>query len=247
MEWVCFRVQKNGKRPVIKDFLKGEPPELVQAWVNEGGNWGVCTGEINGIIVVDCDNHKPNQTTGLENLLAYVERNKLDLPDTYEVSTASGGLHKYYILPAKYKGKRFHQQIKELPSVDFQTNGRYVVGANSLVDGNAYEVVDPNQSMAVAPEWLCDLYEREAFTHDPKKRRPNKTAQTLDFMVQGISEGGRNIWLAQLTGKLLATGADVTTVIKMVTVANEHFVTPPLPKDEVKTILKSMITKDKRG
>lgn len=242
----CFRVLKNAKRPVITDFLKGEPDNIISDWVNEGGNYGVLTGEVNNLVVIDCDNHKENQKTGWENLKEYMARHGVGLPDTFVVTTASGGKHIYFSIPEKYIGKRFHQQIKSIPFVDFQHNGRYVVGTNSVVDGNAYTVTH-DWNIAEAPEWIMDLYEREAAPANQKNRRPNKSAQVMNFMVAGCHEGGRNIWLTQLVGKLLATGAELKTVAHMTKIANDNFVQPPLSKDEVSTIFKSVVRKDKRG
>lgn len=242
----CFRVLKNAKRPLIKDFLKGESDETVQDWINQGGNYGVLTGEVNNIIVLDLDNHKVGQDTGLDNLNKYMLDNQVGLTPTYTVVTASGGLHLYYAIPEEFKGKRFHQNINKLPSIDFQHNGRYVVGANSVVDDNGYRI-ERDIPIVEAPEWVMKLYLNENSANGRKgNRTPNKTAQTLNFMVAGVSEGSRNQWIAQLTGKLLATGAELNTVAHMVKLANDNFVKPPLDQAELKQTFQSMVRKDKR-
>lgn len=239
----AFRVIKNGKQPLISDWRKGEPDEVVQEHVNNGGNWGLLTG-VNGLIVLDLDNHKPNQTTGSENLEEYLKKHNLELPPTYQVTTPSGGIHLYFQMPDEYQDKSFHQNINAIPSLDFQYKGRYVVGANSVVDGTAY-VVSNRSDMALLPEWLCKLYLKEDKKYN-YKRKPNKSAQVLNFMVAGVTEGGRNNWIAQLTGKLLATGADDATVARMVVLANKEFVNPPLDQAELKQTFQSVLKADQR-
>lgn len=239
----AFRVIKNGKRPLITDWRKGESDEIVQAHVDQGGNWGLLCG-IDGLIVIDCDNHKENQKTGSENLDEYVRKHNLDLPVTYTVVTPSGGIHLYYKMPEEYQDKLFHQNINALPSIDFQYKGRYVVGTNSTIDGVAY--VPTNRSdVTTLPEWLCKLYLKQEVKNQGK-RRPNKSAQVINFMTAGVTEGSRNNWIAQLTGKLLATGASDQAVAKMVMVANEKFVNPPLDPAELKQTFQSVLKADMR-
>lgn len=239
-----FRVKKNEKQPLITDWRKGEYDTIVQSWINEGGNIGVLTGDVSGILVVDCDNHKPNQLTGVEHLKQYTKDHEVELPETWSVSTPSGGLHLYYSIPEEWKGKSFHQQIKAIESVDFQHNGRYVVYAGSQIDGNLYQNVR-DVPIVPAPEWLLKLYHKPEVKHS-HRRKPNKSAQVINFMTNGVSEGGRNIWIAQLTGKLLATGATDEAVAKMVVLANKEFVKPPLDNAELKQTFQSVLRADKR-
>lgn len=240
-----FRVLKNGKRPLLTKFLEGEDESVVKEWVDDGGNYGVLTGDKHNLIVLDLDNHKENQATGYENLCTYMEKYELTLPETYTVLTPSGGIHYYFTIPDEFKGKKFSQNISQLSSVDFQHDGRYVVGTGSKINDNLYQLIT-DVPMEPAPEWLLSIFLRESTGYKNGERRPNKTAQTLNFMVTGVSEGGRNIWLTQLTGKLLATGAEVKTVAHMVKLANENFVNPPVDKKELQTIFKSVLAKEKR-
>lgn len=239
----AFRVIKNGKAPLIDGWRKGESDAIVQDHVNKGGNWGLLCG-VDGLIVIDLDNHKPNQKTGSENLNDYIKQHNLELPETYEVTTPSGGIHLYFRMPDEYLEKEFHQNHKAIPNLDFQYQKRYVVGANSVVDGSAY-VISKDIEVATLPEWLCKMYLKEDIKYN-YKRRPNKSAQVINFMTAGVTEGSRNNWIAQLTGKLLATGASDQAVAKMVMVANEKFVNPPLDPAELKQTFQSVLKADMR-
>lgn len=124
-----LRIKKNGKAPLVAGSFNGEDKAEVKKWVAEGGNYGILTGKISGIAVIDIDTH--NGVSGADNLKEFCEAYDIQLPDTKTVMTPSGGLHMYYKLPEKYNDVQFIQNHKELEGVDFQTHGRYVVGWGS--------------------------------------------------------------------------------------------------------------------
>lgn len=124
-----LRLKKNGKAPLVAGSFNGEDKAEVKKWVAEGGNYGILTGKISGIAVIDIDTH--NGVSGADNLKEFCEKYDIELPDTKTVMTPSGGLHLYYNLPEKYNDVQFIQNHKELEGVDFQTHGRYVVGWGS--------------------------------------------------------------------------------------------------------------------
>ena len=124
-----LRLKKNGKAPLVAGSFNGEDKAEVKKWVAEGGNYGILTGAISGIAVIDIDNH--NGVDGAKNLDNFCEAYGIDLPDTKTVMTPSGGMHLYFKLDESYNDVQFIQNHKELDGVDFQTHGRYVVGWGS--------------------------------------------------------------------------------------------------------------------
>lgn len=150
-----LRLKKNGKAPLVAGSFNGEDKGEVKKWVGDGGNYGILTGKLSGIAVIDIDTH--NGVSGADNLNEFCEKYDIELPDTKTVMTPSGGLHLYYKLPEKYNETQFIQNHKELEGVDFQTHGRYIVGWGSKL--MQYEHV--KNSLAPAPSNAINVKVKE--------------------------------------------------------------------------------------
>lgn len=144
-----LRLKKNGKAPFKAGSFDGEDKKVVSDWLKQGGNYGILTGAISGIAVIDIDNH--NGVDGAKNLDNFCEAYGIDLPDTKTVITPSGGMHLYFKLHESYNDVQFIQNHKELDGVDFQTHGRYVVGWGSQLPtyDHVHNSVDPVPDNAI--------------------------------------------------------------------------------------------------
>lgn len=225
-----LRIKKNGKAPLVAGAFNGEDENLVRDWIKEGGNWGYLTGSLNGVVVIDIDNH--NGVSGADNLKEFCEKYDIELPDTKTVMTPSGGLHLYYNLPEKYNDVQFIQNHKELEGVDFQTHGRYVVGWGSTIEGIKYEVID-NSPIADLPVKWFELFKDKTIHKKNKKRSRKWTANLLGDIIAGCDEGMRNNFLTQIIGKLFATGLEHEEVRVWSLYVNQISLNPPLPEEEV--------------
>lgn len=225
-----LRLKKNGKAPLVAGSFNGEDKAEVKKWVAEGGNYGILTGKISGIAVIDIDTH--NGVSGADNLKEFCEKYDIKLPDTKTVITPSGGLHLYYNLPEKYNDVQFIQNHKELEGVDFQTHGRYVVGWGSTIDGLKYQVIN-NQPIADIPLKWFDIFTDKTIQKKNKKRERKFTANLLGDIISGCDEGGRNNFLTQMIGKLFATGLEHEEVRVWALYVNQISLNPPLSEEEV--------------
>lgn len=225
-----LRLKKNGKAPLVAGSFNGEDKAEVKKWVAEGGNYGILTGKISGIAVIDIDTH--NGVSGADNLKEFCEKYDIELPDTKTVMTPSGGLHLYYNLPEKYNDVQFIQNHKDLEGVDFQTHGRYIVGWGSTIDGVKYEVID-NSEIAVLPVKWFDIFTDKTIQKKNKKRARKWTANLLGDIIAGCDEGGRNNFLTQIIGKLFATGLEDEEIRVWSLYVNQISLNPPLPEEEV--------------
>ncbi len=225
-----LRLKKNGKAPLVAGSFNGEDKAEVKKWVAEGGNYGILTGKLSGIAVIDIDTH--NGVSGADNLKEFCEKYDIELPDTKTVMTPSGGLHLYYNLPEKYNDVQFIQNHKELEGVDFQTHGRYVVGWGSQIDGVKYEVID-NSPIADLPTKWFDIFTDKTIQKKNKKRERKFTANLLGDIIAGCDEGGRNNFLTQIIGKLFATGLEHDEVRVWSLYVNQISLNPPLSEEEV--------------
>lgn len=225
-----LRIKKNSKAPLVAGAFNGEDENVVRDWIKEGGNWGYLTGSLSGVVVIDIDTH--NGISGADNLKEFCEKYDIDLSDTKTVMTPSGGLHMYYNLPEKYNDVQFIQNLKELKGVDFQTHGRYVVGWGSTIEGVKYAVID-NSPIADLPDKWFDIFTDKTIQKQNKKRSRKWTANLLGDIIAGCDEGMRNNFLAQIIGKLFATGLEHEEVRVWSLYVNQISLNPPLPEEEV--------------
>lgn len=225
-----LRLKKNGKAPFKAGSFDGEDKKVVSDWLKQGGNYGILTGAISGIAVIDIDTH--NGVSGADNLKEFCEKYDIELLDTKTVMTPSGGLHLYYKLPEKYNDVQFIQNHKELEGVDFQTHGRYVVGWGSTIEGVKYEVIS-NSPIADLPAKWFDIFTDKTIQKKNKKRERKFTANLLGDIIAGCDEGMRNNFLTQIIGKLFATGLEHEEVRVWSLYVNQISLNPPLSEEEV--------------
>lgn len=129
-----------------KGVYNAKPASECQASDFHAYNLGVACG--NGIIVVDIDPRNGGH-------LAWHELSRGQyLPDTWIVSTGSGGTHIYYRLPESMTIKS-----QSFRGIDIQSTGKYVVAPPSMHrDGIAYTWSDDSaDSIAQIPPWLVEL------------------------------------------------------------------------------------------
>lgn len=87
---------------------------------------------------------------------------------------------------------------------------------------------------------------------DPIKRdgilidRKNKLGDFLEMWASGAGEGGRNIYLTQMIGRLLASGMDINKTRDIARVINRTACNPQLYNDEFNLIYNSMLKTEKR-
>ncbi|UJW33654.1 bifunctional DNA primase/polymerase [Saccharothrix sp. AJ9571] len=128
--------------------------ELVRSAWADGQRWniGIATGP-SGLVVVDLDVAKPGESgpdgaTALAELAA--ERGG-PLPDTYTVTTPTGGRHLYFTSPP---GVRLRSTQKHVcANVDTRAWGGYVVAAGSVLPEGGYELADDTEPVPL-PAWL---------------------------------------------------------------------------------------------
>lgn len=73
-----------------------------------------------------------------------------------------------------------------------------------------------------------------------KDTRAAKPSEHWQQMKSGVSEGGRNVKILSLAGKLLSKGYDVDVVCDLISDFNANMCDPPLGNTEMATIFKSV-------
>jgi P4 family phage/plasmid primase-like protien len=154
-----FPCASGGKRPLTRNGQNDASvdAEQIRAWWSEWptANIGLAC-EKSQIFVVDID-CKPNKngeaTPGFASWNAISEPH--GQPDTFTVSTWSGGLHLYFRMP-EHALKNSASKLG--PGIDTRGNG-YVIAPPSVIDGKTYEVVKA-VGIKPLPQWIIDLLER---------------------------------------------------------------------------------------
>lgn len=148
------------KPDVVRRWWKGQPSAAI----------GLPTGSANRIAVVDCD-VRPNKD-GLRELEHFVGA----LPNTFSVSTPSGGRHFYFEcsgLTVKSSNCRL------APGVDVRGAGGYVIAPPSVTAGGRY-TIRSNSPLAPCPDWLVSA--------PPGESETTEKSEAICSVVSAISD-----------------------------------------------------------
>jgi hypothetical protein len=151
-----FPLQKNSKRPAIKDWprLATADPDTLDKWFGDtfkGHNVAVATGQ--GLMVLDVDTK--NGRGGQESLDLL---DAMGLPPSYRVKTPSGGVHIY--LKADEPISNSVDALEGFPGIDVRGENGYVAAPPSTIDGVPYEATFCDE-LEPAPEWVVELCRRK--------------------------------------------------------------------------------------
>lgn len=172
--WHVFPCRPGDKRPKVKEWEQracADPNAVAFHWP-AGANIGIACGP-SRLYVVDLDMPKPDTvrpegldddiTNGIDVFTRMLAERGEPWPETYTVTTTRGGLYLYFRAPAARLGNT-SGRLGWL--IDTRCWGGFVVGAGSVVDGKAYEVLRQDD-LAELPGWIA-----AALTPPPHTRRP---------------------------------------------------------------------------
>lgn len=182
-------------------------------------------GAASGRVVIDID---PRH--GGAEALAEWEKANGELPYTLTADTGGGGCHFHY---------RYPEGVGRVPSganvlgpgVDVRGDGGYVVAPPSPhASGRAYAWQDPEMHLETMPLALLEALRAKA----------PSGALTGAPDTRSVSEGGRNVTLTRLAGRLRRAGLEAEEILVALRMANDRACVPPLPDKEVATIAGSI-------
>lgn len=162
------RVKPESKEPVI-DNNTPEPPEKVAQWVAAGGNAGICLRETD-TVVVDLDNA---ETLAVADAL---------LPETFEVQTGSGWVHRYYSCTEWERNTSFSGS-------SIRSDGwMAVVPPSHHPNGSKYQVAQDCEVAEVEPSALDELLNKfvqdnSVRSHPEPKPRGTGGLDELDELI----------------------------------------------------------------
>ena len=183
-----IKVIDNAKRPAEcwrknkKYIYTGEPTTK---------NWGVLTGKINKIFVLDLDTAKwtgdkcKSMTEGKHPFIEKFGTDYATTFNTYTIRTRSGGGHLYF----KYDKNMSKNRTCAHHQIDIRSDGGLVVAPGSQVDGGKYEVeldTDIKECPAELMSWIQDQICEKNYRKKPnykatkKEKKVNKTIKNIN-------------------------------------------------------------------
>jgi hypothetical protein len=160
----------------------------VDAVIPEGCNVGI---HCEGLLVIDVDVKKG----GVESFVALAEM--LDLPETREHSTPTGGRHVLYRLPEGHPG--VPNSVEALgKGLDIRSTNGYIVAPGSVVPAGDY-TVSQHLPIAPAPDWLV----RKLGTIVPKTGTVASVPDAPDLSVERARQ-----WLMTAERSVKGQGGD---------------------------------------
>lgn len=193
------------------------------------GNYGVLT---NGITVVDFDPRNMEVNEDDPNDVAYLIdliRRTYGLDTTLEIATGSGGVHLYY------EGATRPGKLEK--GVDIKSGpGSQVVGPGSLhvLTGKPYHIWNNADRMVYVPDLISPQHRGSA-------DRDWDRETTHELKEGGIVEGERNEGLYKYLCRQRRLGQDDKTIQMLGHIVNKTEVKPPLPQEEVETIIRQAL------
>ena len=228
--------------------------EELDAWCEKhpGCNWAVICGETSqDLVVFDCDD---------ADAIEWAEKH---LPETPLKVKTGHGIHFYYRLPAEMKDwiKKFipRKQIQykgaELHA-DIRRQGNYVIAPGSThPEGAVYELMNGFPEWDTVPTFrLINVNDPDVpplYDLDDEIDIDLTHVDNLDNVVatcEDVYEGGRNNALATFVGTLLTytePAKNLRTLYTLVGKWNTTKCHPPLPNDEVRRTVESILKKEK--
>ena len=203
--------------------------EDLDGWFGNGRpfNIGIVTGDVSGVIVIDCDSPEA---------VAWAEAN---LPLTPMMTRTARGQHRFYRHPGRPVRSRARIETgDERIKIDVRGDGGYVVAPGSVHEtGHVYEMKgnwpDTLDDVPVFdPAWL-----ESGPSIPPTDRSTSEVAET-------VVEGRRHETLASLAGSMRRRGMGREAIRAALLAENQTRCQPPLPDSEVEGIAASVSSYD---
>jgi hypothetical protein len=236
-----------GKVPLTRNGFKNASRDRsrVTAMFNaapDATGYGIATGRASGVVVVDVDGPE-----------AVAEAKRLGLTSGHVVKTGrpeGGGYHLYYATCVNSTEVKSRDLA---PDLELKGEGAYVVGAGSLhPSGAVYQLVrdgKPSPAPGALTEPPRDLrgqsvgnLAQNSEQGSDKREKPglNLAPVTIDVAGPPIPEGGRNLELTRIAGRLHDGSRTLDTLTHDLEAINDARCVPPLAAEETSAIAKSI-------
>ncbi len=179
-----------GKHPLTRNGGKDATDDQNQLgiWLDEYplAHWGVATGAVSGVVVIDLD-RKPGKN-GVAAFKALAAEHG-GITRSYTVRTGSGGLHLYYAHPGGIR----NSASKIAPGIDVRGDGGYVVAPPSGHASGGFYTVAIDAPIAPLPAWLLSLVTAQPAQLEPLAPRgffPPASPAVLEAAAAQLEQHG---------------------------------------------------------
>ena len=234
--FAVFPLLPNSKRPAVANGVKDATTDagvIASGWAqNPSMNVAIACGEPSGgLLVIDIDVDADTGEDGIE-FLAKWEREHGELPETVSAITGRGGSHLYYRVSGRMKNS-----ANPDVGVDIRCDGGYVMAPPSIhPNGNAVEWENDPHDYEVAPADENVL----AFVEAVRPNGFGKRGKKVDT-AKVVKKGGRNNALFKALASARSNGSDDDVMEAFAYAYNASKLDPPLPDDEVRRTLESVL------
>ena len=146
-------------------------------------NYAFKTGKSSDLIAVDLDCYKWGED---HQFMKDFGSDFIQQFDTFTQSSPNGGYHLFF----KYDSELKHGQ-SEKHSIDIRSNGGYIMGHGSLINGKSYEIVH-NVEIKEIPQnlkdWLITYYQGNKAVKEYKQIGLNDSVYTYDIQPDELNE-----------------------------------------------------------
>jgi len=212
----------KGKAPLVNwtEYQSQQPTEDdLQKWQQElrPQLWGIVTGAISGVVVLDADT--PEARAKLES----------ELGQQPHIITPRGGGHWYF----QHPGYHVKTTVRIIPDVDIRADGGFVNIVGSRPDGEYQIQILPTLDTLLPWDKLPQRIQQALNGSKPATQKAAPVNET-------ILNGERNATLTSLAGTMRQRGMPQTAIEAALLETNATLCQPPLPKDAVLTIARSV-------
>ena len=224
--WAIFPVAPNKKIPLTGHGFKdaSKDPSKIKAWWGRypEANIGIATGLVSGIAVVDVDVKK--KARGRESIKLI----KGITPMTFTVETPSRGWHLYYKIKAPVRSRTGF-----MDGIDIKSDGGYIVGPGSSINGKKYERVVAQEPADMSP-MLAQQINSLAVAYEP----PSQTSQQRKSDVQiSVGPGNWHFPVLKQVARLVSQGYSDQDILSM----TEKYTLPGWGVDQTRREVSLMI------
>ena len=246
MSFEYIKIKKRDKKSEGTKWTTTRDENVKNKWIEQGYNIGLLSGA-NDLFIVDIDCH--GDVNGFDSLTA----NNIELPETLKQMTPNDGMHFIY----KSNGYNFNDtnKIGTLPGVDLRVERAYILLEPSKTFNNKtnelreYKLLDKLDLKNIKP--ITD----ENGNLDPNikmlfniSKKINDVNEKKSFSLPiEIKQSIRNDTLMRYASSLQGKNVSDEDINILLHNANKTRCLPPLDKEEVDRIIKSVTSRYDKG
>ena len=198
-----------------------------------------------GLVVLDIDRHTPNKN-GLASLKKAGITPNFD--DEVVETTPRNGIHVFYRIPDDLDVTKLKRNIGA--GLELVTDKITVAPSIKLVDGGGIGYQHFGKDFIHAnlmPDWLIELASNVAKSGNTQTKRVPRysTQERWEMVLNGFTEGERNLQCTSISGYLLRLGIPTKVAYEIVDLVNSRS-SSPLADKEINTIFRSVYEREKR-